>query len=120
MARSRRISRRSEKQRRHSRWKWRADLIRQFGSAPGRERVGVGTYLELEYHWEAVLVGIMKHSWEHKGKVHPDVVENVCIKVLYLNQPSHGLVVGNINARRCLIVSFRSFVHFEPVLPFWA
>ena len=60
----------------------RADLIRQFGSSPGRERVGVGTYLELEYHWEAVLVGIMKHSWEHKGNVHPNVVENFCIKGL--------------------------------------
>ena len=46
-------------------------------------------------------------------------VVNFCIKGLYLDNPGHGLVVGDINAPRPFIVACRSFVHFDPVLPFY-
>lgn len=92
----------------------REDLIKEFGSSPGRMKVGAGTFLELEHHWVAVLRGIFKHAL---GCAIAAVdVDQFCIKGLYLDKPGNGLVVGLLSAPRSLVVACRSFVHFEPCL----
>ena len=94
--------------------KVRQDLMSLFGASTGRAKVTLTSYLDLEAHWTAILESLFRHN-EISLPTHVDV-SHFCVVGLFANKPDHGVVLGNSQSRKRLIVLNTSDVHFDPCL----
>ena len=96
----------------------RQDLLREFCSAEGQARVTQSSFLDLECHWAAIVASLFRHNQDDLPQVVP--IESFCVVGIYFNgnadQAASGIVVGNAQARRRLIVLNDRNVHFDPCL----
>ena len=96
--------------------KVRSDLMLVFGGAlEARARVTPNSYLDLDSHWRVLLQSLFRHNT--CGASPECDLEMFCVVSLYRNNVNSGLVVGNIQAARRLVIFNTSDVHFDPCLP---
>ena len=95
----------------------RRDLQKEFGGSEGQDHRRVVThssYLDVEFHWQAVLRGLLRHNSSGRdGSFEPN---DYCIVALYGDRPGNGVVLGNMNAAQRLVIVNWGDVHFDPCL----
>ena len=93
------------------------DLQKEFGGSEGQDHRRVVThssYLDVEFHWQAVLRGLLRHNSSGcDGSFEPN---DYCIVALYGDRPGNGVVLGNMNAAQRLVIVNWGDVHFDPCL----
>ena len=90
----------------------------EFGGILGhdhRRHVTHNSYLDVEIHWQAVMRSLLLHN--RSGIPIPFDANAYCVVALDGNRPGHGVVLGNRNATRRLVVVNWGDVHFDPCLP---
>jgi hypothetical protein len=91
----------------------RADLIALFGNANGRAKVTLNSFLDLDSHWQTIVVSLFRHTL-----CNPNAnvqLDNFCVIGLFTDDPDHGVVLGDRSKRR-LVVLNTSDTHFDPCL----
>jgi hypothetical protein len=88
----------------------------EFGHARDeRVHVSHNSYLDLDSHWETLLRSLLTHS---RSAVRLEFyLEDLCVVSLFRNSENNGLVVGDVNAPRRLVVMNTGDMHFDPCLP---
>ena len=89
--------------------------MREFGTAEGRARVTLTSFLDVDSHWQAILESLFRHNLV--GLPTQVEADNFCVVALFSNRPDHGVVLGNANSRRKLVVLNTGDIHFDPCLP---
>ena len=96
--------------------KVRADLVKAFAHAQEeRAKVTDESYLNLDSHWQEILRALFRHNTCGAGAECD--IHMYCVIALYKTSVDNGLVVGDINAPRRLVVMNTADVHFDPCLP---
>ena len=96
--------------------KVRADLMMAFADAQdNRAKVTSNSYLNLDSHWQGILQALFKHNT--CGVSTECDLHSYCVVSLYKTNVNNGLVVGNVNAPRRLVIMNTADVHFDPCLP---
>ena len=93
----------------------RRDLKSQFAEAVGRARVTGSSYLDVESHWQAILLSLFRHN--ASGLPTTCETSEYCVIALYANSEGNGIVLGDLHrARYRLVVLNDSDKHFDPCL----
>ena len=92
----------------------RRDLVARHQHDPGRAKVTLNSYLDVEDHWRTILGSIFLHQTD--GESDTFDTEDYCVIGLY-RQGDNGVVLGNLSARYRLVVMNTDDVHFDPCLP---
>jgi len=91
----------------------RADLIALFGNANGRAKVTLNSFLDLDSHWQTIVVSLFRHTL--CNPIANVQLDNFCVIGLFTDDPDHGVVLGDRSKRR-LVVLNTSDAHFDPCL----
>jgi len=91
----------------------RADLIALFGNANGRAKVTLNSFLDLDSHWQTIVVSLFRHTL--CNPIANVQLDNFCVIGLFTDDPDHGVVLGDPSKRR-LVVLNTSDTHFDPCL----
>lgn len=95
----------------------RQDLQDEFGegNVDPRRNVTRDSYLDVEFHWEAILRSLFRHNTS--GEPRECDLSMYCVIALYGNRPdAGGIVLGNRRAPSRLVVVNWNDVHFDPCL----
>ena len=89
--------------------------MRAFGTAEGRARVTLTSFLDVDSHWKEIIESLFRHNLV--GLPTDVEADNFCVVALFSDRPDHGVVLGNAHARRRLVVLNTADIHFDPCLP---
>ena len=95
----------------------REDLQREFGqhySADDRAFVSHSSYLDVDSHWQTILLSLWRHSDPRPSSSLN--LADYCVVALNGNSRSHGVVLGDPHARERLVIVNWGDVHFDPCL----
>ena len=97
----------------------RQDLLKEFASASGQANVTESSFLDLTSHWESIVRSLFAHNEDGLQQVID--IHSICVIGLSWDgsdtTSTHGVVEGNMQARRKLIVLNTGSFHFDPCLP---
>ena len=93
----------------------RRELAIQFGDAFGRAKVTTTAYLDVESHWQAILLSLFRHN--ASGLPATCETRVYCVIALYANSEGNGIVLGNLRAPNRLVFLNDSGIHCDPCLP---
>lgn len=94
----------------------RTDLVAAFGrNTDPRAYVSYNSYLDLGSHWEVLLASLFRHNT--CGARTECCLADFCVVSLFRGNENNGLVVGDVNAPRRLVVMNTGDAHFDPCLP---
>jgi hypothetical protein len=96
--------------------KVRADLQKEFCNAEGRALVTQTSYLDIEYHWRAILQSLFRYNTS--GLPPHCEIHEWCVIALDYSNPGNGNVNGNLAAPNRLVVMNTMDRHFDPCLWF--
>ena len=97
--------------------KVREDLLRDFENIDGgdaRRRVTRTSLLDVGCHWQAILVSLSRHN--DAGVAPTCDFSGYCVVALSGDRPGHGVMFGNRNPIKRLVILNWGDVHFDPCL----
>ena len=87
----------------------------EFDGGDPRRRVTQTSLLDVGCHWQAILVGLLRHN--DSGLPTTCDPSEYCVVALTGDRPGHGVVLGDRSAIKRLVIVNWGDVHFDPCLP---
>ena len=98
----------------------RADLRRDFSEEKSNEpryQVGETTYLDIRWHWKAILASLFKHSTSAPTtSLDVNDYRIIALSTQGADRGAHGAVEGTFTARHTLVIVNEDDMHFDPCL----